>query len=171
MPASIDMVNVLGPRDEFLRILERELEADLHVRGNEFTLTGSAAAVALAAEVITELVTVLRTGQGLSGDAVERIVSMLAAREEARPADVLTHNILSSRGRTIRPKTLNQKRYVDAIDKHTVVFGDRPGRHRQDLPGRGQGGPGAAEQAGHPDHPDPAGGRGRASGSASCPAP
>ncbi len=126
MPASIDMVNVLGPRDEFLRILERELEADLHVRGNEFTLSGSAAAVALAAEVITELVTVLRTGQGLSGDAVERIVSMLTAQEEARPADVLTQNILSSRGRTIRPKTLNQKRYVDAIDKHTVVFGIGP---------------------------------------------
>ena len=126
VPASIDMVNVLGPGDEFLRILERELEADLHVRGNDFTLTGSAAAVALAAEVITELVTVLRTGQGLSADAVERIVSMLTAREEARPADVLTHNILSSRGRTIRPKTLNQKRYVDAIDKHTVVFGIGP---------------------------------------------
>ena len=35
------MVNVLGPRDEFLRILERELEADIHVRGNEITLTGS----------------------------------------------------------------------------------------------------------------------------------
>jgi phosphate starvation-inducible protein PhoH and related proteins len=120
------MVNVLGPRDEFLRILERELEASVHVRGNEFTLTGSSSAVALAAEVITELVTVLRTGQGLSADAVERIVSMLTAQEEARPADVLTQNILSSRGRTIRPKTLNQKRYVDAIDKHTVVFGIGP---------------------------------------------
>jgi len=42
------------------------------------------------------------------------------------PAEVLTQNILSSRGRTIRPKTLNQKRYVDAIDKHTIVFGIGP---------------------------------------------
>lgn len=39
---------------------------------------------------------------------------------------MLTQNILSSRGRTIRPKTLNQKRYVDAIDKHTIVFGIGP---------------------------------------------
>jgi phosphate starvation-inducible PhoH-like protein len=120
------MVNILGPRDEFLRILERELDAGIHVRGNEINLTGSHASVELAVDVITELVTVLRTGQGLTPDAVERIVAMLTTREDARPADVLTHNILSSRGKTIRPKTLNQKRYVDAIDQHTVVFGIGP---------------------------------------------
>jgi len=120
------MVNVLGPADVFLRILESELEAEIHVRGNEITLTGSAHALALGAEVVAELITVLRTGQGLTAESVERIVAMLRAREDARPADVLTHNILSSRGRTIRPKTLNQKRYVDAIDKHTVVFGIGP---------------------------------------------
>jgi phosphate starvation-inducible protein PhoH and related proteins len=126
VPASVEMVNILGPRDEFLRILERELEAGIHVRGNEITLTGSPAAVDLAVDVITELVTVLRTGQGLTADAVERTCAMLTTREEASPADVLTHNILSSRGKTIRPKTLNQKRYVDAIDKHTVVFSIGP---------------------------------------------
>jgi phosphate starvation-inducible PhoH-like protein len=51
---------------------------------------------------------------------------MLRSGEVERPADVLTLNILSSRGRTIRPKTLNQKRYVDAIDEHTIVFGIGP---------------------------------------------
>ena len=51
---------------------------------------------------------------------------MLRTETQERPADVLTLNILSNRGRTIRPKTLNQKRYVDAIDKHTVVFGIGP---------------------------------------------
>ena len=51
---------------------------------------------------------------------------MLQAETSERPADVLSLNILSNRGRTIRPKTLNQKRYVDAIDKHTIVFGIGP---------------------------------------------
>jgi phosphate starvation-inducible PhoH-like protein len=120
------MVNVLGPRDEFLRILERDLEADIHVRGNEMTLAGSPAAVAHAVEVMTELVTILRTGQGLSASDVERVVGTTSEAGELRPAEVLTQNILSSRGKTIRPKTLNQKRYVDAIDAHTVVFGIGP---------------------------------------------
>ncbi len=51
---------------------------------------------------------------------------MLTADSNARPADVLSLSILSRRGKTIRPKTLNQKRYVDAIDKHTIVFGIGP---------------------------------------------
>jgi phosphate starvation-inducible PhoH-like protein len=68
----------------------------------------------------------VRTGQGLTADAVERVINMLRTESHVRPADVLTLNILSNRGRTIRPKTLNQKRYVDAIDKHTVVFGIGP---------------------------------------------
>ncbi|MGC3992970.1 MAG: PhoH family protein [Propionicimonas sp.] len=119
------MVSVLGPRDEFLRILERELAADLHVRGNEITITGAPADVTAATDVLTELITIVRTGQGLTGDIVERVVGMTAA-EDVSAAEVLTQNILSSRGKTIRPKTLNQKRYVDAIDAHTVVFGIGP---------------------------------------------
>ncbi|MBK8462540.1 MAG: PhoH family protein [Nigerium sp.] len=120
------MVTIVGPRDEFLRILERELDADVHVRGNEISLDGTPEAVTHGAEVLTEMITVARTGQGLTGDAVQRIVSMASEPAGVQPSEVLTQNILSSRGRTIRPKTLNQKRYVDAIDAHTVVFGIGP---------------------------------------------
>ena len=106
VPASVDMVNVLGPHDEFLRILERELGADVHVRGNEITFTGAPADVTVAAEVLTELITIVRTGQGLTADAVERVVGMTALQAESlHAAEVLTQNILSTRGRTIRPKT------------------------------------------------------------------
>ena len=125
MPASIPMVSIVGPRDEFLRTLEQQLDAAVHVRGNEITLTGAPEAVVNAAEVLTELITIVRTGQGLTADAVERVVGM-AADPDVHAAEVLTQNILSSRGKTIRPKTLNQKRYVDAIDAHTVVFGIGP---------------------------------------------
>ena len=76
--------------------------------------------------MLDELVTIIRTGQGISPETVERVIAMLRAETTERPADVLSLNILSNRGRTIRPKTLNQKRYVDAIDKHTIVFGIGP---------------------------------------------
>jgi phosphate starvation-inducible PhoH-like protein len=62
-------------------------------------------------------------GERLTEDSVRRIVGMLKQGTEERPAEVLTLNILSRRGRTIRPKTLGQKRYVDSIDEHTIVVG------------------------------------------------
>ncbi len=125
VPASIDMVKLLGPRDDYLRILEEALDADLHVRGHSITLTGNTSQVAKSAEVITELVTIIRTGQGLTPETVDRVVGM-SADPDAKASEILTADIVSARGRTVRPKTLNQKRYVDAIDEHTVVFGIGP---------------------------------------------
>jgi len=127
VPASLDMVSLLGSGDEHVRVVERGFPSvDVHVRGNEITLTGPQAEVALADRVFGEMLAVLRTGQGLTPEGVDRTVAMLRDDSGVRPADVLTANILSNRGRTIRPKTLNQKRYVDAIDEHTIVFGIGP---------------------------------------------
>jgi phosphate starvation-inducible PhoH-like protein len=126
VPASIPMVALLGPGDEHLDLIEKAFKADVHVRGNEITLSGESAEVALAERLMDELVTIIRTGQGITTETVERAISMLRAETKERPADVLSLNILSNRGRTIRPKTLNQKRYVEAIDKHTIVFGIGP---------------------------------------------
>ncbi|MFD7528333.1 MULTISPECIES: PhoH family protein [unclassified Streptomyces] len=127
------MVTVLGSGDALLRVIEKAFPAaDIHVRGNEVSAAGDAAEVALIQRLFDQMMLVLRTGQPMTEDAVERSIAMLRASEsgegdgEETPAEVLTQNILSSRGRTIRPKTLNQKRYVDAIDKHTIVFGIGP---------------------------------------------
>src|SRR3954462_14196045 len=127
IPPPIEMVTLLGPRDELLRTMERQFPlVDTHVRGNEMTFAGPAGELEIIDNLLDELLTIVATGQPLNRDAVERSLSMLRGRGPERPADVLTMNIVSSRGRTIRPKTLNQKRYVDAIDQHTVVFGIGP---------------------------------------------
>ncbi|GAS94030.1 phoH-like protein phoH1 [Mycolicibacterium canariasense] len=120
------VVGLLGSADENLRTLETLLAADIHVRGNAVTLSGDPAEVALAERVIGELVAVLAAGQPLNPDAIRRSVSMMTGEADASPAEVLTLDILTRRGKTIRPKTVNQKRYVDAIDDHTVVFGIGP---------------------------------------------
>jgi phosphate starvation-inducible PhoH-like protein len=132
VPAQHPMVTVLGSGDSLLRVIEKAFPAaDIHVRGNEISVVGDTGEVALIQRLFAEMMLVLRTGQPMTEDAVERSIAMLRASEngegsEETPAEVLTQNILSSRGRTIRPKTLNQKRYVDAIDKHTIVFGIGP---------------------------------------------
>ena len=129
VPAKHPMVTVLGSGDALLRVIEGAFPAtDIHVRGNEIRATGDEAEVRLVQRLFDEMMLVLRTGQPLTEDAVERSIAMLrgSGGEDASPAQVLTQNILSNRGKTIRPKTLNQKRYVDAIDQHTVVFGIGP---------------------------------------------
>ncbi|WP_197380054.1 PhoH family protein [Mycolicibacterium mengxianglii] len=120
------VVGLLGSADENLRALERSLVADVHVRGNAVTLSGESADVALAERVVTELLAVVASGQALSQDSIRHSVAMVTGSADASPAEVLTLDILSRRGKTIRPKTLNQKRYVDAIDNHTIVFGIGP---------------------------------------------
>jgi phosphate starvation-inducible PhoH-like protein len=126
VPNSVDMVSVLGPADAHLGIIESHFDADVHVRGNRITLHGEPHEIALIERVLEEVVQIIRTGQGVTGETVERVISMLRAETTEKPAEVLSLNILSNRGRSIRPKTLNQKRYVDAIDKHTVTFGIGP---------------------------------------------
>ncbi|MGH3737701.1 MAG: PhoH family protein [Micromonosporaceae bacterium] len=120
------MVSLLGTSDEILKLVEEHLNSDVHVRGNQITLTGEAADNATGERLFAELIELISKGEALSPDSVRRTIAMLASGSEERPAEVLTLNILSRRGRTIRPKTLGQKRYVDAIDGHTIVFGIGP---------------------------------------------
>ena len=125
IPASQPMVSVVGPGDELLSLWEKLFpDLDILVRGNEITVDGEAEEVGLFEVLIAEMLAVLRTGQGMTAESLERSVALL--REGQRPAEVLSTNILSNRGRTIRAKTLNQKRYVDAIDAHTITFGIGP---------------------------------------------
>src|SRR5512132_382667 len=74
VPASQPMVAVLGSGDEFLRVVEQAFPTtDIHVRGNEITVTGQPGEVALVDRLYDEIVTVLRAGQGLTSEAVTRM--------------------------------------------------------------------------------------------------
>jgi phosphate starvation-inducible PhoH-like protein len=126
IPAEQSMVALLGSRDEVLATVERVLTSDVHVRGNEITLTGTARDNALGVLLFEQLLALLAAGEQLDTEAVERALAALRHEDGSAAAEVLTLSILSGRGRTIRPKTVNQKRYVEAIDQHTVVFGIGP---------------------------------------------
>jgi len=129
------MVQLLGSRDELLHVIEREFNADIHVRGNEVTVSGPPAETALVSALFAELIELLGKGTELSPDAVERAAAMLRVEHGVRPAEVLTQGILSSRGRTFYqaelsrytphcPYTPSCSEYAArALDKHVTARG------------------------------------------------
>jgi phosphate starvation-inducible PhoH-like protein len=127
IPASLPSVALLGAGDSFLKVIEQAFPSvEFLVRGNQIMLTGDSPEIAMSERLISELVLIIRSGQPLSDEAVARSIKMLRDEPHEKPAEVLSLSILSNRGKTIRPKTLNQKHYVDAIDKNTIVFGIGP---------------------------------------------
>ncbi|MGH9307276.1 MAG: PhoH family protein [Acidimicrobiales bacterium] len=118
------MVGLLGPRDEFLRLVEDAFPATgILVRGNEITLDGPQADE--VGRLFEELVVMIEAGQGLDPANVGRVIDMVRADEA--PSQVLTTQVLrSSKGHMVRPKTTGQKHYVDAIGNNIITFGLGP---------------------------------------------
>jgi phosphate starvation-inducible PhoH-like protein len=127
VPNAISMVAVVGPHDDNLRVIEAAFPSvNITVRGNEITLRGPHVDCAKLENLFNEMMVVIRSGNILNVDAVNRAIEMLEHEPVDHPAEVMSLNIVSNRGRTIRPKTANQKRYVDAIEDHTITFGIGP---------------------------------------------
>ena len=127
VPNAISMVAVVGPHDDNLRVIEAAFPSvNITVRGNEITLRGPHIDCARLENLFNEMMVVIRSGNLLNVDAVNRAIEMLEHEPVDHPAEVMSLNIVSNRGRTIRPKTANQKRYVDAIEDHTITFGIGP---------------------------------------------
>ncbi len=128
----VAMVRLLGPQDRLLKTIEQQFpRVEVLVRGNEISLDGDPAQLVAAARLVEELVTMVRSDyQGGQQELDERSVTesakILGADPRVSPAELLSQAILTSRGKSIRPKTLGQKAYVDAIDQNTIVFGIGP---------------------------------------------
>ena len=127
VPSAIPMVALLGATDSHLRIIELAFPTlTITVRGNEITFQGDSEEGYRLEALLNELLVVIRSGQSLTSELVARSISMMRQVPQEHPSDVLSLNILSNRGRSIRPKTANQKHYVDAIDENTITFGIGP---------------------------------------------
>jgi phosphate starvation-inducible protein PhoH and related proteins len=124
VPGNHLMADLLGQRDELLRVVESSFDGvEIHVRGNEIAITGDEADK--VGHLFEELVLLLERGQRLEPASVVRTIDMVRADE--RPSEVLTAEVLrSARGRTVRPKSGGQKRYVDAIRDNVITFGIGP---------------------------------------------
>jgi len=141
---AVPMAELLGSRDQVIREVEKAFPGvELAVRGNHISLKGDEAAVDACAAAIEELRMILAAGVPLTPQVAKESIRMLkaspgddatvasrrpgrASAEQDRPVAVLSRSILSSRGRTIRPKTEGQAAYVQAIERNTITFGIGP---------------------------------------------
>jgi phosphate starvation-inducible protein PhoH and related proteins len=125
VPGESEMVSLFGTRDELLKVIEQGFESSILVRGNEITITGEPQEAELVAHLFEELIELLSRGHVLTEDSVGRSIDMVKVGKH-RPSQVLSDAVLATRTRQIRPKTVGQKRYVDAIRDNTVVFAIGP---------------------------------------------
>jgi len=117
------MVNLLGHRDELLKLVEEAFPVAIHVRGNEITVTGDATDAERVGRLFEELVVLLQSGHALDAAGLGRSIDMLKA--DQRPTEILGTEVLRGR-KPVRPKTAGQKRYVDAVNTNTVTFAIGP---------------------------------------------
>ncbi|MGN6444797.1 PhoH family protein [Amnibacterium sp.] len=123
----IAMVRLLGPQDRLLGQIEHQFPlVEVLVRGNEITLDGEPGQVAAAQRLIEELLQMVRNGHELAPVDVDSSARILEGDRDSHPSELLGQAILTARGRAIRPKTLGQKAYVEAIDHNTITFGIGP---------------------------------------------
>ena len=125
VPEGIDPSRVLGAGDGVLRALESLVRAHVIARGDSIAVSGDPDEVELVARFFEHAFREAAAGRTLSADDVSRCLAVL--RDGEHEATSLRDDVLLSyRGRVIRPKTLGQKRYVDAIRSHTITFGLGP---------------------------------------------
>jgi phosphate starvation-inducible PhoH-like protein len=126
VPGSHSMVSLLGTRDELLKLIEAAFESTVFVRGNEITISGEQRDAERVARLFEEMISLLEQGNALTAETVGRSIDIVRGDEAVRPSDVFGDGVLTVRGRSIKPKTVGQKKYVDAIRSNTIVFGVGP---------------------------------------------
>jgi len=123
VPGNHLMPGILGAHDGNLKAIQAAFPGnDIHARGNEITVSGPDAAHVGA--LFEEMVLLLEGGQLLDDAELGRAIDMVRADE--RPSEVLSTEIFRGNGRTVRPKSAGQKRYVEAIRNNVITFGIGP---------------------------------------------
>jgi phosphate starvation-inducible protein PhoH and related proteins len=117
--------SLCGGHNENLKLIERRVGVRIGQRGTELLVSGPPEAVAFTARLIEGLATVLRAGRSVSPEDVEHAIKLQGHGDEA-VQEVFLGPVLHRAGKPITPKSINQKRYVDAIRAHDIVFGIGP---------------------------------------------
>jgi len=118
---------LFGEQGQHLRIISRSLGVKLQVRGNQITLAGPERERELARRVLSELYDLLQAGYPVHPQDVQYAIRIIQEKENASVKDIFLDTVyISAMKRRISPKSLNQKRYLEAMRSHDIVFGIGP---------------------------------------------
>ena len=128
IPVPDEGIEILfGSRDENLKQLEHQFNVQIRTDGHELLVTGESENLAKTERIIGQLTGLLREGYQLSRDDVRRASELVSQDAQVDLQDFFTRGTLrASDKRHVKPKTVNQRRYLDAIDRHDIVFGIGP---------------------------------------------
>lgn len=120
-------VSLFGSFDENIKMIENEFSVGVVSRGSELKVTGDAENVSKASKAINGLLTLINKGETLTEQNIRYVISLVGEGNEDKLESMSSDCIcISSKGKPIKPKTLGQKRYTQAIRDNTIVFGVGP---------------------------------------------
>jgi len=122
-----EAVNLFGQFDENIRLLEQTLDVHVVNREDDLKISGDAESVMLAVRVIEGLLTLAARGEVINEQTVRYSLELVKSGEEKKIGELVKDVLcVTAKGKPIKPKTLGQKKYVDAIKKNTITLGIGP---------------------------------------------
>lgn len=120
-------VSLFGSFDENIRMIEKEYNVSIVSRGSDLKIMGDAENVSRAVRAVNSLLTLINKGETLSEQNVRYVLSLVNEGNEDKLSAMTTDSIcITAKGRPVKPKTLGQKKYTQAIDNNTITFGVGP---------------------------------------------
>jgi len=117
---------ILGDRDELIKLIERKYNVEVFVLGNDIEIIGKTRNVKEVANLIRELTLQVNLGQDISKEKVSDSINIMDNKSDLQPHQVFSESIIVNSGKKIKPRTEGQKKYIEAIKANTIVFGIGP---------------------------------------------
>jgi len=117
---------ILGDRDELIKLIESKYNVEVFVLGNDIEIIGKTRNVKEVANLIRELTLQVNLGQDISKEKVNDSINIMDNKSDLKPHQVFSESIIVNSGKKIKPRTEGQKKYIEAIKGNTIVFGIGP---------------------------------------------
>jgi phosphate starvation-inducible PhoH-like protein len=120
------IAELLGDRDELIKLIEQQYNVDIFVLGNDLEISGKSRNVEKVQKLVSELTLQINLGQKLDTQRVDDSIKILEGMSESKPHEIFSEYILVNNGKKIKARTGGQKKYIEAIRNNTIVFGIGP---------------------------------------------